>query len=107
MESVLSLWRTDGVTDLASHLAVLPTSELHLSVALRACSALQYQGMVAIDYIDEAQIHLMDKRGCKSLQVAPKYLLLSNRQRIVKKRHNFEEKRKKIIKKNKGTVPWL
>ena len=81
----LSVYRTEGGTDLAIHLAVLPTSELHLSVALRACSALKYQGLVAIGYIHRAQIHIMDKKGWKFLQVAPKYLLLSNRKKIVKK----------------------
>ena len=60
--------------------------------------SLQFQGLVAMRYIDEPQIYLNPKKVSKSLQVALKCLLLSNQKDIPKRGMTL------TIQKPKGTT---
>ena len=74
---------------------------------------LQFQELVAIGYIDKAKIYLMPNKECNSLQVAHKYLLLSNRNKIGKKRqkknrNNLDTTLKvQYYRYSKLTIHWL
>ena len=57
--------------------------------------ALQFQELVAMRYIEWPDIYLNPKKISNSLQLAPKYLLLSNQKTILKRGMAFTKKKPK------------
>ena len=62
----------------------LPTSEMGTQWSGNRGKPLQFQGLVAMGYIDYAEIYVLPKKVSKSMQVATKHLFLMTQKKIKK-----------------------